>query len=95
MRLKSLGISLFPKHVHLQGEKIYVIEGVFSDENGDYPGGGYIRNPPGSSHTPFTKQGCTLFIKLEQFQNGDNEHVVIRPDKIKYSNPILTMVERE
>ena len=27
--------SYFPEHVHTQGEEIYVLEGVFSDENGD------------------------------------------------------------
>jgi len=29
------------------------LEGVFSDETGDYPAGTYIMNPPGSSHAPF------------------------------------------
>lgn len=71
--------SFFPEHTHLQGEEIYVLEGVFSDEKGDYPAGTYIRNPPGSRHKPFTKEGCTLFVKLEQFQHGDNAHVVILP----------------
>jgi anti-sigma factor ChrR (cupin superfamily) len=69
--------SFFPQHVHPQGEEIYVLEGVFSDENGDYPAGTYIRNPPGSQHKPFTKPGCTLFVKLDQFQKDDNKHVVI------------------
>ena len=73
--------SFFPAHQHLQGEEIYVLDGVFSDEHGDYPAGTYIRNPPGSRHTPFTRQGCTLFVKLDQFQKGDQEHVVIRPDE--------------
>ena len=72
--------SYFPAHRHPQGEEIYVLDGVFSDENGDYPAGTYLRNPPGSHHTPFTKEGCTLFVKLDQFQNDDNKHVVIRPD---------------
>jgi anti-sigma factor ChrR (cupin superfamily) len=71
--------SFFPLHKHQQGEEIYVLEGVFSDENGDYPAGSYIRNPPGSYHKPFSKDGCTLFVKLDQFQAGDNKQVVIRP----------------
>ena len=71
--------SFFPEHTHPHGEEVYVLEGVFSDENGDYPAGSYIRNPPGSRHKPFTKEGCTLFVKLEQFQRGDNAHVVILP----------------
>lgn len=71
--------SFFPAHRHPLGEEIYVLEGVFSDENGDYPAGSYLRNPPGSSHTPFSKEGCTLFVKLDQFDADDSEQVVIRP----------------
>ncbi len=72
--------SYFPQHAHPQGEEIYVLEGVFSDENGDYPAGTYLRNPPGSRHKPFTKEGCVLFVKLEQFQRDDKKPVVLRPD---------------
>lgn len=80
--------SFFPAHQHTQGEEIYVLEGVFSDENGDYPAGTYLRNPPGSSHTPFTKTGCTIFVKLDQFQPGDDQHVVIRPEEISWQQGI-------
>jgi len=73
--------SFFPPHNHPQGEEIYVMDGIFSDENGDYPAGTYIRNPPGSTHQPFTKEGCTLFVKLDQFQSDDDAHVVILPDE--------------
>jgi anti-sigma factor ChrR (cupin superfamily) len=72
--------SYFPEHTHPQGEEIYVLEGVFSDQYGDYPAGTYLRNPPGSRHKPFTKEGCVLFVKLEQFQQGDNQPVVLRPE---------------
>ena len=56
--------SQFKAHVHDLGEEIFVLEGVFSDETGDYPAGTYLMNPPSSSHTPFSKLGCTLFVKL-------------------------------
>jgi len=72
--------SFFPAHCHPAGEEIYVMEGIFSDENGDYPAGTYIRNPPGSMHKPFTREGCTLFVKLEQFQSDDNKQVILRPE---------------
>ena len=72
--------SIFDAHTHPHGEEIYVLEGVFSDENGDYPAGTYLRNPPGSRHKPFTQQGCTLFVKLDQFQANDTQHVVLRPE---------------
>ncbi len=56
--------SRFHSHIHEFGEEILVLDGVFSDETGDYPAGSYIMNPPGSSHTPFSEFGCTLFVKL-------------------------------
>jgi anti-sigma factor ChrR (cupin superfamily) len=64
--------SHFSAHSHPRGEEILVLEGVFSDECGDYPAGTYIRNPPGSSHTPFSKQGCVLLVKLDQFAATDD-----------------------
>jgi len=69
--------SSFTAHSHPYGEEIYVLDGVFSDEFGDYPAGTYIRNPPGSTHTPFSKLGCTLFVKLGQFAKGDDARVCI------------------
>lgn len=44
--------SRFNAHLHEYGEEILVLDGVFSDETGDYPAGSYIMNPPGSSHAP-------------------------------------------
>ncbi|WP_375753640.1 cupin domain-containing protein [Vibrio sp. HN007] len=67
--------SKFASHPHPRGEEIYVLEGVFSDENGDYPEGTYIRNPPGSSHAPFSEKGCVLFVKLNQFDANDTTQV--------------------
>jgi anti-sigma factor ChrR (cupin superfamily) len=69
--------SYFDRHVHLGGEEILVLNGVFSDEYGDYPAGAYMRNPPGTSHTPFSSDGCTLFVKLWQFAPDDTEPVRI------------------
>jgi len=56
--------SRFARHTHDLGEEILVLDGVFSDETGDYPAGTYIMNPPGSAHTPFSNSGCTIFVKL-------------------------------
>lgn len=67
----------FPPHQHGLGEEIFVLEGVFSDENGDYPAGTYLRNPPGSIHSPHSKEGCVIFVKLEQFSPEDTEQVVL------------------
>ena len=63
--------SEFPAHRHPKGEEFLVLDGVFSDESGDYPAGCYVRNPPGSSHTPFSRDGCRILVKLRQFEDDD------------------------
>ena len=63
--------SSFPPHRHVCGEEIFVLEGTFSDNDGDYPAGSYLRNPAGSGHAPFSHEGCTIFVKLQQFQPKD------------------------
>lgn len=70
--------SSFETHSHDGGEEILVLDGMFSDENGDYPAGTYIRNPPSSSHSPYSKTGCTLFVKLRQFHPRDE--AIVRVD---------------
>ncbi|MBE0487134.1 cupin domain-containing protein [Marinobacter sp.] len=67
--------SAFARHEHPLGEEILVLEGVFSDETGHYPAGTYLRNPPGSGHAPFSEQGCTLLVKLHQFDERDTSTV--------------------
>ncbi len=65
----------FSQHNHPLGEEILVLEGVFSDQTGDFPAGTYIRNPKGFIHAPFSTQGCTLLVKLHQFQARDSKQV--------------------
>jgi len=67
----------FPRHGHPLGEEILVLEGIFSDEHGDFGAGTYFRNPPGSHHAPFSKDGCVLFVKLHQFLPDDSAKVCI------------------
>ena len=69
--------SSFTSHTHGGGEEILVLEGTFSDEYGDYPEGTYLRNPPGSTHSPLSRDGCTLFVKLRQFAMNDVQAVRI------------------
>ena len=69
--------SRFPRHLHPGGEEIFVLSGTFSDEHGHYPAGWYVRNPPGSSHQPFSVEGATIFVKLWQMQPGDSHTVRI------------------
>ena len=72
--------ACFSEHPHPLGEEILVLDGVFSDQTGDYPAGTYIRNPEGFVHAPFSQQGCTLFVKLHQFKNGDDTLVRVDTD---------------
>ena len=65
----------FARHEHPLGEEILVLDGIFSDETGDYGPGTYLRNPPGSGHAPFSELGCTLFVKLHQFHRSDQTTV--------------------
>jgi len=76
--------SYFSAHSHGGGEEFFVLEGTFSDENGDYPAGTYVRKPIGSSHTPFSAEGCTIFVKLHQFDPDDQEQKVIRTHEERF-----------
>jgi anti-sigma factor ChrR (cupin superfamily) len=69
--------SQFTQHQHELGEEIVVLEGQFSDESGDYDAGTYIKNPPGSSHAPFTKTGCLLLVKLRHMHPDDSQSQII------------------
>ncbi|MGB6428916.1 MAG: cupin domain-containing protein [Methyloceanibacter sp.] len=76
--------SSFASHVHTGGEEFFVLDGVFQDEHGDFPAGCYIRNPPQSRHTPGSAPGCTIFVKLWQFDLDDRTQVRIDTSKMPY-----------
>lgn len=75
--------SRFAPHGHPGGEEFLVLEGTFQDETGDFPVGTYVRNPPTSGHAPGSEPGCTIFVKLWQFQADDRERVVRLPGEGK------------
>lgn len=82
--------SWFDAHTHDGGEEFLVLDGVFSDESGDYPAGSYVRNPIGTRHKPHTRQGCTILVKLHQFDPGDDaqfhidtSHAEFRPGLVE------------
>jgi len=52
-----------------------VLSGTFSDEVADYPAGCYLRNPPGSSHRPFSRDGAVIFVKLWQMRPEESRRV--------------------
>jgi anti-sigma factor ChrR (cupin superfamily) len=75
--------SAFSEHTHTGGEEFIVLDGVFSDEHGDFPAGSYIRNPPTSAHTPGSAPGCVIFVKLWQFESSDRTQVKIDMNKME------------
>jgi hypothetical protein len=83
--------SRFSPHMHGGGEEFLVLDGVFQDEHGDFPAGTYVRNPPQSSHTPGSKPGCTMFVKLWQFDLADRTHVRLDTNKLA----LLEVKERD
>ncbi len=52
-----------PRHRHAGLETITVLDGVQSDENGDYAAGTVVLNPVGSEHSVWTNEGCTVLIQ--------------------------------
>ena len=76
--------SSFAPHRHDAGEEFLVLDGVFSDEHGDYPVGSYIRNEPGSVHAPRTGPGCVIFVKLRQMDAQDSVRVLRRQGELAW-----------
>jgi ChrR Cupin-like domain len=77
--------SRFSPHTHGGGEEFLVLEGVFTDEHGDFPAGCYIRNPPTSRHTPGSGPGCVIFVKLWQFDPNDRTQVRINTAGLEFA----------
>ncbi|WP_428034547.1 cupin domain-containing protein [Amphritea sp.] len=74
----------FSSHGHPQGEEILVLQGVFSDQTGDYSAGTYFRNPEGFSHAPFSQEGCLILVKLHQFQADDSSHMAVQTSNAEW-----------
>ena len=69
--------SSFPAHEHALGEEFLVLEGTFSDEHGDFEAGSYVRNPPGTSHAPGSRDGCSILVKLRQMDPSNRDQVSV------------------
>jgi hypothetical protein len=78
--------SFFDPHVHGGGEEFLVVEGIFSDEHGDYPAGTYVRNPIGTRHKPHSKDGCIILVKLHQFDPADTAHFSVHMDDLLFED---------
>lgn len=78
--------SAFSPHTHDGGEEYLVLDGTFQDEDGDFPTGSYVRNPPTSSHTPAARDGATILVKLHQFDPEDRTQVQIDSGSAMWSD---------
>jgi anti-sigma factor ChrR (cupin superfamily) len=59
----------FSSHRHWGGEEVFVIDGVFYDEHGEYPAGSWIRSPHQSEHKPCTQsEGALIYVKVGHLQ---------------------------
>ncbi|MEM7007696.1 MAG: cupin domain-containing protein [Thermodesulfobacteriota bacterium] len=76
--------SDFHAHAHPGGEEILVLGGTFSDERGDFKAGTYLLNPEGYEHTPFSKEGGFIFVKLRQYPGNDRTQIVVDTQNMKW-----------
>jgi anti-sigma factor ChrR (cupin superfamily) len=85
--------SSFPIHDHPEGEEILVLEGVFSDEHGNWPAGTYLLNPEGFRHAPFSIEGCVILVKLRQSSGLDREHVAMNTCQLDWQPGGMSGIE--
>jgi anti-sigma factor ChrR (cupin superfamily) len=52
-----------PRHRHVGLETVVVLDGVQSDENGDYGVGSVVLNPVGTEHSVWSDGGCVVLIQ--------------------------------
>ena len=53
-------------HEHVGYEHVFVLEGDQYDEGGSYPAGSFVINPPGTRHSPGSKEGCVALLIYEK-----------------------------
>lgn len=59
----------YPNHRHPAGEEIYVLEGEVRFGSDNLQAGDYLYAPPSSTHSAFSKTGCTmLFVVPEEVE---------------------------
>ena len=54
-----------PRHRHIGLETIIVLDGIQSDENGDYARGSIMLNPVGTEHSVWSDEGCVVLIQWD------------------------------
>ena len=54
-----------PRHRHAGLETIVVLQGVQSDEHGDYDAGTLVLNAVGTEHSVWSTEGCVVLIQWD------------------------------
>lgn len=85
--------SDFPAHDHPDGEEILVLDGIFTDDRGDWPAGTYLLNPEGYRHAPSSRDGCVLFVKLRQYPGLDREKVALDTNAMAWESSVKPGVD--
>jgi anti-sigma factor ChrR (cupin superfamily) len=63
-----------------------VLGGTFSDERGDFTAGTYLLNPEGYEHTPFSKEGGIIFVKLRQYPGENRNQIVVDTPNMRWKD---------
>ena len=58
--------AAYAPHRHPAGEEYFVLEGTLEDGGGSWGAGTYVRHPPGSVHSPSSREGCLLLVWLDE-----------------------------
>ncbi len=56
----------YGRHRHPAGEQYLVLDGSLEDGGQSYGKGAFVHHPPGSVHRPSSREGCLLFVTLDQ-----------------------------
>lgn len=67
--------SRFATQTHDMGEEFLVLDGVYSDERGDFQKGMYVRNPPGSDFISSSTPGAIIMVKRHRMAPKNNRQV--------------------
>ena len=61
------------RHVHVEIEQSFILEGSIEDEEGKVTAGNFVWRPKGNKHAPWSTEGCLLiafFLKPNKFIEG-------------------------
>ncbi|MEO6719610.1 MAG: cupin domain-containing protein [Ferruginibacter sp.] len=64
--LKFEAGASYPNHRHPAGEEIYVLEGEIRFGADQLNAGDYLYSPPSSTHSAFSKTGCTMLFLVPE-----------------------------